>query len=162
MAEPLPPSAIRGAPREFPGLIEWFGRLSDGLVLLEPYELPALRQAIDGVAESTRRHARATRELEVESPGLSPSGRRLARLVQVDHAWFELSVEQLYWFLEIVEREDHGGHRQALGQYGRLVVEAFRRHLADEAHLRRERAETGRRAGELPRAPTRPKTSEKP
>jgi len=42
------------------------------------------------------------------------------------------SIEQLWWFYRVVEGEDHGGHRQALGQYGRILAEALRRHRAEE------------------------------
>ncbi len=54
------------------------------------------------------------------------------RGLAADHERFRTSVQQLWWFYAIVEREDHGGNRQALGQYGRLVCEALRRHRAEE------------------------------
>jgi hypothetical protein len=34
--------------------------------------------------------------------------------------------------LRIVERDDHGGNRQALGQYGRILAEALKEHRALE------------------------------
>jgi hypothetical protein len=52
--------------------------------------------------------------------------------LESDHERFLLSLEQLWWFYGIVAEDDHGGHRQALGQYGRLVAEALERHLAEE------------------------------
>ncbi len=42
--------------------------------------------------------------------------------------WQE-AVIQLHWLLGIVERDNHGGNRQALGQYGLLVAESLRQHL---------------------------------
>ncbi len=114
-------------PPELGDLVEWFERISYGLVLLEPYSLDHLRSAIDRFDSAVRDHSQRT----VLPPVRSVSD-RLGAILRADHRWFSQSFEQLRWFFEVVERDDHGGNRQALGQFGRLVTESVRRHLADE------------------------------
>lgn len=63
-----------------------------------------------------------------------PSRIILARL-ESDHRIFPTSIEQLEWLLQIVRNDDHGGNRQALGQYWKLLLEALTRHLDDEDGL---------------------------
>ena len=57
-----------------------------------------------------------------------------ARLQQ-DHQRFQTSAEQLYWFWAIVKTDDHGGNRQALGQYWKVVLEALATHLKEEVPI---------------------------
>ncbi len=134
----LEPSTLDAArpPAALAELVDWFGMLSYGLVLLEPYPLIEVRGAVDRFRREVRRHS------DRAEPGLArgplpadPLGRRLTELVRADHRWFEISFDQLDWFLRIAEENGHGGNRQALGQYGRLVADAVRRHLADERLL---------------------------
>lgn len=40
---------------------------------------------------------------------------------------YTTAFEQLHWHLDILRADDHGGNRQALGQYWRLVLDALRR-----------------------------------
>lgn len=135
------------APREFDALVEWVDRVSRNLVLLEAYSLPEVASWVDAVDRAVRDHLSTYRELT-----LSRSvGRRdddfatLRRTLEEDHARFRVSLDQLRWFFRVVEEDDHGGNRQALGQYGRVLAEALRRHRRDE------RAYLGR--AELPRPP---------
>ena len=134
-------------PREFDALVEWVDRVSRNLVLLEAYSLPEVASWVDAVDRAVRDHLSTYPELT-----LSRSvGRRdddsaaLRRTLEEDHARFRVSLDQLRWFFRVVEEDDHGGNRQALGQYGRVLAEALRRHRRDE------RAYFGRT--ELPRPP---------
>lgn len=117
-------------------LADWFDAMSTGLVLLEPYPLPDIRRAAANFRDEVRMHT-TTSEARIEGLALPPDRtiRSLREIVRSDHRWFEISFEQLDWFLAIAEKEGHGGNRQALGQYGRLLAEAMRRHLADEGRL---------------------------
>ncbi|MGI0155038.1 MAG: hypothetical protein ACREDE_02715 [Thermoplasmata archaeon] len=127
-----PAEAIHDPPSDFDDLVDWFDRISTSLVLLEEYALPEVRAAIRVFGRAVRDHVHAF------DPALAPAARAPSALagaratLRSDHARFSISLEQLDWFLGIVEHEDHGGHRQALGQYGRVVAEALRRHRAEE------------------------------
>jgi len=119
---------IRHPPEGFDALVDWFELVSYNLVLLEEYPLDEIRKAVARIAQAIDVHER--------SAGRSPPGptvtstelEDLARILAADHDWFRTSVGQLWWFFGVVEREDHGGHRQALGQYGRVLCESVRRH----------------------------------
>ncbi len=127
MAFAAPTVDLRRAPEEIDPLIRWLQTASDGLVLLASYPREDLQSMVRGVARVVATHCR---EYDRRLGTPPPSGGRAATwaLLRADHAWFGVSVEQFAWFLGIVENEDHGGHRQALGQYGRLLAEALRRH----------------------------------
>lgn len=135
MTTVLPLSAAAAPPGDLGEITEWFESLSYGLVLLEPYPLDDLRHAVRAYHRSMVRHVAARGEEPALRADLTPPWDVLERVVESDHHRFETSFEQLGWFLRVVEGEDHGGHRQALGQYGRLVAEAVRRHLLDEDRL---------------------------
>lgn len=126
---------LRRPPADFDQLLDWLEGWSYRLVLLEEYPLEDLRAAVATTSAAVRAH-RVDAEKQIR--GLPAEGRGHAQLIQVvrsDHEWFEISVEQLGWFLRVVEGEDHGGHRQALGQFGRVLAEALRRHRRDERSL---------------------------
>lgn len=110
--------------------------MSYGLVLLEMYPLSDVRITIDRFHRSVRLHSEEAEARLIQAPPpAEPTLRSLREIVRSDHRGFEISFEQLDWFLRIAEGDGHGGNRQALGQYGRLVAEAVRRHLADEGRL---------------------------
>lgn len=111
--------------RDLDTLIDWFERFSSGLVLLEPHPLDEVRQAIATFDAGVRDHVTAASRPDPGPLSMDPR-------LESEHRRFLGSLEQLWWFYRIVEGDDHGGHRQALGQYGRLVTEALRRHRADE------------------------------
>jgi len=116
-------------------MVEWLEGWSYALVLLEEYPLADLRRAVSVVEDRVRAH-RASADAWVGA--LRSADEETARGAQVllhDHEWFVTSLEQLDWFLRVVEDDDHGGNRQALGQYGRVFAEALRRHRRDERWL---------------------------
>jgi hypothetical protein len=60
-----------------------------------------------------------------------PAAQRLER----DHERFPEGFAEIRGLLDVAERDDHGGNRQAVGQYGRILLEAVLRHLSEEAAL---------------------------
>ena len=140
MLFPRPEADIRAPPSPFDELVDWLERWSYGLVLLEEYPLPDVRTAVTAVETALREHRVSTERWIAPLRGEDEETARGARVMLSDHEWFETSVEQLWWFFRVVEKEDHGGHRQALGQYGRVLAEALRRHRADEARLESRRS----------------------
>ena len=117
----------RDDPPELDRLIERLDRLSAGLFLLEPIPLAEIEGLFRELDRALSEHLASNRSLEPD-PGDAP----LDTLVIADHTRLPTSLDQLWWFYAIVERDDHGGHRQALGQYGRLLAEALRRHRDEE------------------------------
>ncbi len=112
-------------------MIDWFERLSYELVLLEPFSLTEVRAALDAFEGEVRAHLDAAPADERSSAADREPAER-ATILASDHAWFRTSLDQLEWFYAVVARDDHGGNRQALGQYGRVFAEALRRHRSDE------------------------------
>ena len=135
MSAPRSRVDIRAPPDGLDALVEWFERVSYDLVLIVDHPLKDVVDAVGRFSDAVSEHVRAA---DPKLGTTAPSD-ELARVITADHAWFATSVEQLRWFLRVVETEDHGGHRQALGQYGRIFAEAFRRHRADEARYLRAR-----------------------
>lgn len=130
------------APPEFDALVEWVDRVSRDLVLLEDYSLEEVSSWVAAVDRGVRHHLTAYGRLrppDAVGPGADALA-ALRRTLENDHARFRVSLEQLRWFHQVVVHDDHGGNRQALGQYGRVLAEALRRHRDDE---RRYRAPTG-------------------
>ena len=112
--------------------LDGFDRFCLALVRLEPYPLEEVRATVVRFASALARHLATQTTGSSPAPGeLAPDRGRIGRLA-AEHERFHASLEQLRVLLEVVVRDDHGGHRQALGQYGRIVVEALRSHLADE------------------------------
>ena len=114
-------------PADFDDFVEWLERVGAGLVLLDDRPLTELGPMLATVAPRVRAHVDAAEPAILERAGREPSESEATMLV-ADHRWFEISLEQLDWFYRIIERDDHGGHRQALGQYVRLLAESLRRH----------------------------------
>jgi hypothetical protein len=113
------PSAI-SADADLDAEVDRFDRFSFGLVQLEPHPLGELHRAVERFTGEVANHlARSHAE-------------RIPSTLAQEHDRFRDSILELRSLLAVVEREDHGGHRQALGQYGRIFAEAMRRHRADE------------------------------
>ncbi len=160
---PAPCSGVRPAetslrtdgPTDLDALLDRFDRLSFGLVRLEAYSLEEIRRAVDDLAEAVEVHAARAGPSALARHGSPLSEDRPRSPLGLEHDRFRTSVEQLRWFLAIVEREDHGGHRQALGQYGRVLVEALRRHRSDERRSERRTSDSRARTGLPPASPKR-------
>jgi hypothetical protein len=110
--------------------------IAEGLVLLRGPAIPELRAEVDSARRGLLGRHRAAFERARDDGGARTALE--ARLLE-DHERFSSSFEQLDWLLGIVAGEPHGGNRQALGQYWRLVLEALERHLAEEERWLRER-----------------------
>ncbi len=135
MAFSRPEVDIRRPPGSFDELVDWLERWSCGLVLLEKFPLSDIRTALAATVDAVLAHrVWADGWIGLLQHADEESARR-ARVLLNDHEWFETSLEQLWWFFRVVEKEDHGGNRQALGQYGRVLGEALRHHRADERRL---------------------------
>ncbi len=109
--------------------------MAQGLVRLEDFPLDRLVQEVDRLGRYLQEHSDAWDSFPGgprDGAGGQPSGRVHWDALREHHRTFRTSSEQVRWFLDVVLREDHGGHRQALGQYWRLVVEALEWHLAAE------------------------------
>lgn len=135
MPEEFPRTGFGEPPDDLDLLIDWFDGFARGLVLLEEHDLEEIRRAIGSVRDAVIAHCARGTVPGLASPSFPPERERLIRLLEAEHERFRTSVEQLAWFYSVVEREDHGGHRQALGQYGRVLAESLRRHRADELAL---------------------------
>jgi hypothetical protein len=125
-------------PQDFDEFVRWLGDLCDRLVLLEELPLERVEEAVRVVRPAVTRHA--------ESPMLRPPpagvradsrGDELWEVLCSDHRWFEASMDEFEAVFNVVGSEDHGGNRQALGQYGRLLASALARHRRDEAEYDR-------------------------
>jgi hypothetical protein len=57
------------------------------------------------------------------------------RTLRREHAALSDALDELHGLVELVRGDGHGGNRQALGQYWRLLREALDLHLRDEAEL---------------------------
>ena len=111
---------------------EQLERHSEELVALATTPVEVLRRTVAHLErELLHDHpalvARRLRELCLIGPGP-------ARLVQ-DHGRFPEGFAELRGLLHVLEQDDHGGNRQAVGQYGRVLLEAIRRHLVEEELL---------------------------
>jgi len=135
MPAPRPEVDPGSPPSAFDDLVDWLEDWSYGLVLLEEYSVTDLRGAISAVRSAVLAHREATEPWIARLIDADEETSRTARVVLHDHEWFATSLEQFEGIFRVVEGENHGGHRQALGQYGRVLAEALRRHRRDEVWL---------------------------
>jgi hypothetical protein len=131
--QPRGPSMVDPDLEELIRLRSAQGELADGLVRLVPYPRREIWAAIGALEHGLLEvHVPSWERQLFPLPEGTAVGSVAVEVVRREHAIFPRSVQQLRWFYGVVEREDHGGHRQALGQYWRLVLEALARHLGDE------------------------------
>lgn len=147
MPFPRPEVDIHAPPSDLDDLIEWFDRVSYRLVLLEEYPPSDLEAAVARLDEAVRTHIASTESELGPVGGRDRSRGELRDLLAADHARFPVSLDQLRWSLRRVVEDDLSGHGQALGQYGRVLTEALRRHREDE------RRALEPRTGSVPPAP---------
>ena len=111
-----------------------FDRFAHGLVRLEPYPRGVLRDSVERFAQRVQEHLDLAASSGPDGPGSPRPGTGSERLLAREHLRFRGSLDELRGLLAVVEADDHGGHRQALGQYGKILAEALRVHLNDERH----------------------------
>jgi hypothetical protein len=105
------------------------GLLAHRLVRLEPIPVPELRRASRALRTALLvEHCRP--KVAAARPPTGPTGRE--EILARDHRWFETSLGELDSLLDVVESDPHGGNRQALGQYWKVLLEALDRHLDEE------------------------------
>jgi hypothetical protein len=129
---PLDRVELEFPPTELDDVVAEFDHLCCDLVLLEDHPRADVGEGVEQLDRALRDHIHAYDDGVVIRSTESTYFGDLRGVLVSDHARFLVSLEQLRWFYDIVEREDHGGHRQALGQYGRVLTEAVRRHRRDE------------------------------
>ena len=112
--------------------LEAFDRFATALVRLEPFTLDEVRVEVRRFAAAVEHHLRASRPHQSRTGSSRSQRPAIGGRLDREHERFRTSVEELRLLLQVVERDDHGGHRQALGQYGRIFVEALRLHRGDE------------------------------
>ncbi|MGA7923635.1 MAG: hypothetical protein WCA77_06635 [Thermoplasmata archaeon] len=132
--------------KELRALVDEQSTLAEGLVRLAPYSRAEIASAIHRLRTVLlERHPYRDPRSPGKRSGLVDG--RIARRLEGEHRIFVTSIEQLEWFFQIVQDEDHGGNRQALGQYWKLLLEALQRHLDDEDVLEVRLARTSGRGG---------------
>lgn len=146
---PPSPETLRtpGPPAELDPLIEWFDRFCADLVLLKGYPLVDVRASIQAFDGAVRGHISGSAARDAAAGADEPARRDRADRLEAEHRRFATSLEQLWWFYGIVAADDHGGNRQALGQYGRLVAQSLREHRGEERGLPRPGGPLGRPRG---------------
>lgn len=117
---------------------------------LEEVSREELLEALEGLAATIAGHARSSPPPRwPAAPSQAPSSD-----LDRDHERLLASVEELRWLRGIVARDDHGGNRQAVGQYGKILAEALRDHRRRErAVARPRRVPPPSRAGGPPEQP---------
>ena len=144
---------LHAPPADLDQRIDWFDAVCERLVLLEDYSLEEIRSVLDAVRGPVLHHCRPGSARSQGDARTVPGGSELLRLLVSDHERFRTSMEQLEWFYSVLVRENHGGHRQAFGQYGRVFAESFRRHRLEERAFARRGTDPSSRtlSGPAPR-----------
>lgn len=116
-------------------LLTTWRRLPDDLVHLEPVPADELDSAARELVSAFELHRNRLDLWLATSMDAHQASRRRAERLLADHQRFGESILELQTLREIVRQDGHGGNRQALGQYWRLVWEALARHLTEEEDL---------------------------
>ncbi len=138
-----PAAEETGALGPFDRAVAEFGGLSQQLVLLDDIALPELARRVTGFEEALRSHIGGAASDGAAAP--------ISSEIDEDHRTFAESIEVLEWLLGIVRTDDHGGNRQALGQYGKVLAEALLDHRARETGSGRPAGRPGSRRSAGPR-----------
>jgi hypothetical protein len=108
-----------------------FERFASSLVHLEPRPLDAVRQGVEQFVAVVQRHLDGRATTDGQRSTAAEGAVTLTDRLGLEHERFRASLEGLRGLLAVVVGNDHGGHRQAPGQYGRVLAEALRSHRAD-------------------------------
>jgi len=111
--------------------------LAEELVRLEDFSLAVLRDEILALRGSVGEGHSSLMKLAWNSPEPGVLDTKAVAQLESDHARYRTSLDQLEWFLAVVARENHGGHRQALGQYWKILLESLVTHVTEESRLLR-------------------------
>jgi hypothetical protein len=108
-----------------------FRSLADGLVSLEDYPIEMVEDAVTDLEDVLRGHVSGG----AARPPVSAyrDGSLNAERLEREHLRFRESFRELRFLLTVVRNDNHGGNRQALGQYWRILLEALELHLAEES-----------------------------
>ena len=109
---------------------------ADELVFLSTRPVVQLERAVSELDREFRRHRREWDPfLRRPIPAGVPYRTGPLRLLW-EHEMFVTSLTELRDHVRPLRIEDHGGHRWALGQFWRVVLETFSEHLEDERGYR--------------------------
>ena len=111
--------------------------LAEDLVRLEVFSLAVLREETLALRGAVGEGHGSLMKLAWNSPEPGVLDAKAAAQLESDHARYPTSLDQLEWSLAVVAREIHGGHRQALGQYWKILLESVVTHLTEESRLLR-------------------------
>jgi hypothetical protein len=116
------------------GLVHHQRSTVTALVRIEPIALGTIASELDAIErELVRDHPRALDPFLARAEAAPNGSQELRKVLIGEHGRFPESIDQLRWFYGVVLHDDHGGHRQALGQYWAILLESVARHLEDEA-----------------------------
>ncbi len=115
--------------------LERWSSFPEDLVLLRESSIARIEAAESDWREGWGRHVRASERLLDSLPADHRAGTTDAQTLRREHGALVGSLDELSALVEIVRHDGHGGNRQALGQYWRLLREALERHIRDEAEL---------------------------
>lgn len=125
-------ASVRATHADLVALLKTTEPIAERLVLLSALPVEEILSAADRVQSTLVAHTDRADAFLRSLRGQRLTGRVPPELLLHEHRIFPDSARQLRWFLDLVLRDDHGGNRQALGQYWKLLCEALAKHLEDE------------------------------
>ena len=100
--------------------------IADALVLLESVPLVRLEREVRRLDRALLREHVVRSRVGLRLPGsASKEERQRAERLLADHRLFVTSLEQLHELNVVVATDGHGGNRQALGQYWKILLESI-------------------------------------
>jgi hypothetical protein len=109
--------------------------VADGLVLLHDHSLSVLQRETDRLRERLLERHPGSMEWMLRETETTGGDRAASRRLRAEHERYRASLAQLDWLLTIVRENDHGGNRQALGQYWRILLGSIVPHVEEETRL---------------------------
>jgi hypothetical protein len=109
--------------------------VADGLVLLHDHPLSVLQRETDRLRQRLLERHPGSMEWMLRGTETAGGDRAASRRIRAEHERFRASLAQLDWLLTIVRENDHGGNRQALGQYWRILLGSIVPHVEEETRL---------------------------
>ncbi|MGC2034299.1 MAG: hypothetical protein WA761_02500 [Thermoplasmata archaeon] len=109
--------------------------VADGLVLLHDPPFQVLQEEVERLRQRLLQHHPRSVEWILRELETAGGDRAASRRIRSEHERFTSSLGQLDWLLSIVRENDHGGNRQALGQYWRILLGSIVPHVEEETRL---------------------------